>query len=70
MHPQNLKELVEQWTAAHGIDQAPDGEDVADTYRHRVYKDAAGITQVEVFEFPTLGHAVPTSPGTGAGHCG
>ncbi|MER2268722.1 extracellular catalytic domain type 1 short-chain-length polyhydroxyalkanoate depolymerase [Methylobacterium oxalidis] len=70
VHPQNLNELVEQWTAAHGIDQVSDGEDAADTHRHRVYKDAAGVTQVEVFQFPTLGHALPTNPGTGAGHCG
>ena len=68
--PQNLVELMEQWTAAHGIDQVPDSEEVTSGYRHREYKDLHGDTKVETFELPTLGHAVPVNPGTGPGKCG
>ena len=32
--PQNLVELMEQWTAAHGIDQAPDHEESTSAYRN------------------------------------
>jgi poly(hydroxyalkanoate) depolymerase family esterase len=68
--PQNLVELMEQWTAAHGIDQVPDHEESTSAYRHREYKDAGGDTKVETFEFPTLGHSVPVNPGAGPGMCG
>ncbi len=68
--PHNLVELMELWTAAHGVDQVPDHEENTPAYRHREYKDAGGDTKVETFEFPTLGHAVPVNPGAGPGTCG
>src|SRR3954466_3495881 len=67
--PQNLVELMEQWTAAHGVDQVPEREESTPAYRHREYKDSRGDTKVETFEFPTLGHAVPINPGAGPGTC-
>jgi poly(3-hydroxybutyrate) depolymerase len=70
VHPDNLNELVEQWTAAHGIDQSPDGEATTSTYKHLLYKGPGGDVKVEAFDFPVLGHAVPTDPGVGANKCG
>ena len=70
VHPQNLQELLEQWTAAHGIDQIPDAEEAAPAYRRRAYKDARGETKVETVEVLGLDHAVPVAPGSGPERCG
>jgi poly(3-hydroxybutyrate) depolymerase len=70
VNPRNLDELVEQWTAAHGVDQLPDSEEVTPAYRHKEYKDAAGDIKVETYEFNQLGHAIPVNPGQGPGTCG
>ena len=70
VHPQNLQELMEQWTAAHGIDQIPDHEEKTGLYRCREYQDAHGETLVEVVELPELDHALPVAPGSGPGRCG
>ncbi|QRM34721.1 PHB depolymerase family esterase [Microvirga sp. VF16] len=71
VHPSNLGELVEQWTAAHGIDQVPDAQGPASgRYRHREYKDARGETKVASFEIPGMGHAVPVDPGSASAPCG
>ena len=70
VYPSNLGELVEQWTALHGIDRKPDQSETGPTYRHDSYADAAGVVQVEAYELPKLGHAVPVDPGTSPEQCG
>jgi poly(3-hydroxybutyrate) depolymerase len=70
VHPANLEELVEQWTAVHGIDRAADEAEVGDGYRRRAFADAAGVVRVEAHELPALGHAVPVDPGHGPERCG
>ncbi len=69
-HPDNLRELVEQWTAAHGADQRPDREEAAATFRYRAYSDPAGRVAVEAFELPGTDHAFPIDPGPGPEQCG
>ncbi len=69
VHPENLQEGIEQWTAAHGIDQAPDNDGAAAPHR-RAFTDRGGETKVEAVLLPCLGHAVPGDPGSGAGQCG
>lgn len=70
VHPANLQELVDQWTAVHGVDQVADAEETTPGYRRRAFADAGGTVRVEAFELPGLGHAVPVDPGAGAGQCG
>lgn len=74
VNPRNLVELMEQWTAAHGLDQIPDASRIVSVgptrYQHQEYKDAAGETRVETYEFSALGHAVPIKAGSGPGACG
>jgi poly(3-hydroxybutyrate) depolymerase len=70
VYPSNLGELVEQWTALHGIDRKPDQSETGPTYRHDSYAAAAGVVQVEAYELPKLGHAVPVDPGTSPEQCG
>jgi poly(3-hydroxybutyrate) depolymerase len=70
VHPANLEELVEQWTAVHGIDAAPGEEEDGAGYRRRAFADATGAVKVEAFELPRLGHAVPVDPGAGPDQCG
>lgn len=55
--PANRLELVEQWTALHGIDTTADetGPGVANDTR-RAYKDAQGTTWVELHEVTGTGH--------------
>jgi poly(3-hydroxybutyrate) depolymerase len=70
VHPANLDELVEQWTAVHGIDRTADQAEVEDAYRRRAFADATGAVRVEAYELPALGHAVPVDPGPGPERCG
>lgn len=70
VHPQNLAELVKQWTAVHGIDVVPDQEEVTPAYRRRGYAGPDGVIRVEAFELPGLEHAVPVDPGTRPRQCG
>lgn len=67
--PRNRQELVEQWTAVHGISATP-----ARTERHGritrdLYVDGAGITQVESVLVQGLAHAFPIQP-DGVPPCG
>jgi poly(3-hydroxybutyrate) depolymerase len=70
VHPANLQELVEQWTALHAIDRAPDAAETVAAYRRQAFADAAGEVRVEAFLLPGLGHAVPVDPGPGPAQCG
>jgi poly(3-hydroxybutyrate) depolymerase len=64
VHPANLRELMEQWTAAHGIDpdSVADEEGGAAAYRRREYKDPGGAVQVETIEVLKMEHALPINP--------
>lgn len=68
--PDNLAELVKQWTAVHGIDAGPDAESSGGGMLVRGYSDGAGPALVESVEVAGLGHAQPVDPGAGPRNCG
>jgi poly(hydroxyalkanoate) depolymerase family esterase len=70
VNPDNARELMEQWTAVHGVDRIPDTEDKIKGFPHRVYRDAQGHALVETYSIPGMGHGVPVDPGNGNDKCG
>jgi poly(hydroxyalkanoate) depolymerase family esterase len=58
--PRNRVELVEQWTAAHGlVGVAPKTPDTNEILTREVYADADGTAKVESVLVKGLGHAFP-----------
>jgi poly(hydroxyalkanoate) depolymerase family esterase len=67
--PKNLMELVEQWTAFHGVDQDADVVDSVKGYPHRLYEDHTGTALVESYELTDQSHGWPYDPGTADDQC-
>jgi poly(hydroxyalkanoate) depolymerase family esterase len=70
VNPQAARELMEQWTAVHGIDAVADTDDRVNGAAHRVYRDARGTALVETYTLTGFGHGVPIDPGAGESKCG
>jgi poly(3-hydroxybutyrate) depolymerase len=68
--PDNLRELVEQWTDVHGIDAVPDLHEIALGASHDVYRDANGAARVEAWSLPGFPHAVPIDADGDPAACG
>ncbi|MFF3212838.1 alpha/beta hydrolase family esterase [Streptomyces sp. NPDC002886] len=70
--PRNADELRDQWTALHGLPQAPARTSVIgpDATRQEEYTAADGTVSVEVDRVPGIGHGTPVDPGSGPGQCG
>jgi poly(3-hydroxybutyrate) depolymerase len=68
--PDNLAELVKQWTAVHGMDADPDADRTDGAMQVRGYSDGSGPALVESVEVRGLGHAQPVDPGTSPRNCG
>ncbi|MFI2367924.1 PHB depolymerase family esterase [Streptomyces sp. NPDC018833] len=70
--PMNAGELRDQWTAVHGLGQAPDrtGTIGANGTRREQYLGTGGQVAVEVDRVPSTGHGTPVDPGTGPDQCG
>jgi len=69
--PQNLNDMMLQWTDAHGIDATADGTQTVGQATHKVYTDAGGKTLVETWSISGMSHAVSIDPGLAdAGGCG
>lgn len=60
--PRNRQELVEQWTAVHGIPATPARSERNGRMTRELYTDGAGVTQVESVLVEGLGHAFPIRP--------
>ncbi|HEX2724719.1 MAG TPA: PHB depolymerase family esterase, partial [Beijerinckiaceae bacterium] len=60
--PLNARELVEQWTNVHGIDQAADETESGANVTRRVFRNTQGTALVESFELRGFGHATPIDP--------
>lgn len=64
----NATELIEQWTAVHGIDL---GEDSTYAFPQNqfisrdAYNDSNGAEKVVAYTFEGLGHTIPIDPGNG-----
>ena len=68
--PPNRGELVEQWTAAHGLTGAPPKNVETNEFLTReIYVDASGAAKVESVLVKRLGHAFPIQVG-GVWPCG
>ncbi|MFT6075786.1 MAG: poly(3-hydroxybutyrate) depolymerase [Yoonia sp.] len=59
VHPDNLRELTEQWTAVQDIDPVADEREVIGSAIREVYRDNAGIARIETWSLEGFGHAVP-----------
>lgn len=55
--PRNRHELVDQWTAVHGIPATPARTESNGRIARELYTDGAGVTQVESVLVKNLGHA-------------
>ncbi len=66
--PRNRQELIEQWTAAHGIAASPARREQLPALTREIYSDAAGSTRVESVLVRGLAHAFPIDIGGAA--CG
>jgi poly(hydroxyalkanoate) depolymerase family esterase len=62
--PRNRQELVEQWTAVHGIPATPSRSDRSGGVTRELYIDSAAVTRVESVLVEGLGHAFPIRTGT------
>jgi poly(3-hydroxybutyrate) depolymerase len=68
--PLNARELIDQWTEVHGIDQVADGQDTVHGHARQVFKDADGTVLVESYAIAGMGHGTPVAPGTDEEQCG
>jgi poly(hydroxyalkanoate) depolymerase family esterase len=66
----NARELVEQWTAVHGLARSAATTETGQNYSHQVYRDAAGQPRVESYLITGMGHGQAIDPGPGATQCG
>ena len=57
--PDNLHELVEQWTDVHGIDAVADDTQSFGQATRKIYRDAAENVRVEAWSIAGFAHAVP-----------
>ena len=67
--PRNRQELVEQWTAVHGISATPARSERSGRMTREFYIDGAGVTRVESVLVEGLAHAFPIRTG-GTPSCG
>jgi hypothetical protein len=69
--PNNVREMVDQWTSVHGIDSTADATGTMNGTQHAEYRDASGTTLVESWLVPQMAHGTPVDPGySPAGGCG
>jgi poly(3-hydroxybutyrate) depolymerase len=67
--PRNRQELVEQWTAVHGIPATPARSERNGPVTRDLFTDGAGAVRVESVLVEGLAHAFPIRTG-GASSCG
>lgn len=68
--PDNLHELVEQWTDVHGIDAVADTTETFGQATRKIYRDAAETARVEAWSIAGFPHAVPIDPDADPLACG
>ncbi len=69
VYPANINELVEQWTAVHGLSQTATATISAfignPDIEQAVYKNTVGDTLVLTYKINYMGHAIAVDPGIG-----
>ena len=68
--PDNGESIVRQWTALHGLAEAPARTETVDGYPRRVWLGPDGEVAVEHWSVTGMGHGTPLDPGTGEGESG
>lgn len=68
--PRNREELVDQWTALHGIPSTSVRTERTGRIERKVYTDDAGVPQVESVSVEGHGHAFPIDGTTACGRSG
>jgi poly(3-hydroxybutyrate) depolymerase len=68
--PDNLVELIEQWTAVNGIDAVPDQSERIGNASRDVYTDATGAALVEAWSLDDFPHAFPIDADGTSEPCG
>jgi poly(hydroxyalkanoate) depolymerase family esterase len=68
--PPNARELMEQWTDVHGIDQVADEREDDGKVTRLLFKDPQGRVAVESYEIRGMDHAAPIDPNGEAEPCG
>jgi poly(hydroxyalkanoate) depolymerase family esterase len=67
VNPFNAESSMLQWTAVHGIDQAPEIDERIGPHRRRVYADTEGQPRVELWITERVGHATAIDEQAGCG---
>jgi len=62
--PSNGDDIVRQWADVHGLSRAPSDEELVDSHRRRVWRDAKGKAQIEAFSINGMAHGVPLATTT------
>jgi poly(hydroxyalkanoate) depolymerase family esterase len=69
--PANVTELMQQWTALHGIDDRADRTSTVEGAEHTEHRRNDGVVVVETWHIPGMGHGTAVKPGdTRAAGCG
>ena len=68
--PPNARELLEQWSNVHGVDQTPDEREDGSNYTHLRFKDSQGNVLIESYDIRGFGHATPIDPDGPVEPCG
>ncbi len=70
VRPTNADALVKQWTNVHGLTTTPTTSDTVDGATHKQYRDSGGVTRVESYLIPNMGHGTAIDPSRGCGKAG
>lgn len=69
--PMNMTEIVDQWANVHGIDTTADATTTVGGATRKEFRNAAGLTLVESWSIPNMGHGTAVDPGFAAANgCG
>ena len=60
--PANATEQVKQWCDVHGLQERDAVSDLVDGVPHRSWRDADGVTRVDLYTVPGLAHGTPINP--------
>jgi poly(hydroxyalkanoate) depolymerase family esterase len=57
--PANMDAIVGQWRGLHGLERESSEQHVLGRHRRRVWRDGAGVAQIETYEITGMGHGTP-----------
>ncbi len=66
--PSAAIQLAKQWCDVHGLGEDDSTAGTVDGTLHRAWRDGGGVTRVELYSVPGLGHGAPITPGAKGDH--